>query len=236
MSKLYEAVQRHAETARPVSRTEVLRAVPARITDSRRREMKSLAHALEAVSPHDKGAIVLFTASRPREGTTTVVCEFARAVVSLFGASVMVVDADPKKGSAKALGETQAQALTDYLRALPTNGVEAAKPGVTVAVWDINSLSAAIDEDDAAVLAQIGMLRERYDYTIFDVPSITEYPIAVSIGNHVDGVVMVVEAERTRWPVIENTKRAYEAIGAKVIGVVLNKRRFYIPRWVYKWM
>ena len=59
---------------------------------------------------------------------------------------------------------------------------------------------------------------------------------AVSLARHVDGVVIVIDSERTRWPVVENTKKAYESTGAKVLGVILNKRAFCVPNWVYKWL
>lgn len=48
-----------------------------------------------------------------------------------------------------------------------------------------------------------------------------------------DGSVIVVEAERTRSPVAQELKAMLETAGGRVIGAVLNKRRFYIPRWVY---
>jgi Mrp family chromosome partitioning ATPase len=44
----------------------------------------------------------------------------------------------------------------------------------------------------------------------------------------------VLEAEKTRWPVAENTKQMIEKNGGKVLGVVLNKRQFYIPDFIYR--
>jgi Mrp family chromosome partitioning ATPase len=50
----------------------------------------------------------------------------------------------------------------------------------------------------------------------------------------VDGVVLVVEAEKTRWQVVENLKEKIQNVGGNIIGVVFNKRRFYIPEALYK--
>jgi Mrp family chromosome partitioning ATPase len=50
----------------------------------------------------------------------------------------------------------------------------------------------------------------------------------------VDGVVLVVEAEKTRWPVAENVRDKIKGSGGNILGIVLNKRRYYIPEWVYK--
>jgi Mrp family chromosome partitioning ATPase len=50
----------------------------------------------------------------------------------------------------------------------------------------------------------------------------------------VDGVVLVIEAERVRTPVIERAVDTLQDCGANVLGAVLNKRRFPIPRFLYK--
>ena len=50
----------------------------------------------------------------------------------------------------------------------------------------------------------------------------------------VDGVVMVVEAEKTRSHVISNLKERIVRNGGKLLGVVFNKQHHYIPEWIYK--
>jgi len=50
----------------------------------------------------------------------------------------------------------------------------------------------------------------------------------------VGGVVLVVEAERTRAPIVEQARRAVEANGGRLLGVVMNKRRYHIPRAIYR--
>jgi len=52
----------------------------------------------------------------------------------------------------------------------------------------------------------------------------------------VDGVVLVVEAEKTRWQVVESLKEKIENSGGNILGMVFNKRRFYIPENIYRRM
>ena len=58
--------------------------------------------------------------------------------------------------------------------------------------------------------------------------------------NHIaallDGVVMVLSCEETRWEVAQNMKSRLEASGANILGVIMNKRRYYIPRLLYKFV
>jgi Mrp family chromosome partitioning ATPase len=47
-------------------------------------------------------------------------------------------------------------------------------------------------------------------------------------------VILVVESGKTRRQVALTAKRKLEGAGGKILGVVLNKRRYYIPEFVYK--
>ena len=44
------------------------------------------------------------------------------------------------------------------------------------------------------------------------------------------------EAGKTREQVAVWAKKELEEAGGKVLGVVLNKRKYYIPEWIYKWL
>jgi Mrp family chromosome partitioning ATPase len=46
-----------------------------------------------------------------------------------------------------------------------------------------------------------------------------------------DGVVLVVEAERTRSLSVRATQKTIQVHGGTVLGVVLNKRRSHVPRF-----
>jgi Mrp family chromosome partitioning ATPase len=234
MSKLYEALQQPVGPQVQIAAVEKRASAP-RLALASRRDMEALYQSLEAVLPAGTGKVVLFTASRANEGTTTIVREFAATLVNILGAAVLVVDADPNHGAAGSFGVSPVR-LADLIDAFPVKSGAAKQPGITVAAWDIGTLNALSSGDGVATLARSDALRAHFDYTIFDVPAIGDYPAATSIGRYVDGVVIVVEAERTRWPVVAYTRRAYETVGAKVLGIILNKRRFYIPNKIYRWL
>jgi Mrp family chromosome partitioning ATPase len=82
--------------------------------------------------------------------------------------------------------------------------------------------------------AFLGKLTERFDLVLIDSPPATLYPDGLSIVNKVDGVVLVVAAEDTRWPVAESVKDQITRSGGRLLGMVFNKRRFYIPEFIYK--
>jgi uncharacterized protein involved in exopolysaccharide biosynthesis/Mrp family chromosome partitioning ATPase len=79
------------------------------------------------------------------------------------------------------------------------------------------------------------MIRKRsYQFVIFDLPPVKEGSSTARLASLTDGVVLVVEAERVRWEVALRTRNSLMAAHANVIGAVLNKRKFYVPTWLYR--
>ncbi len=65
-------------------------------------------------------------------------------------------------------------------------------------------------------------------------PPINSYNDSNTLAAKMDGVIMVVEAENTRWEVAQSAKERIESDKVKILGVVLNRRKMYIPDWAYK--
>ncbi len=71
------------------------------------------------------------------------------------------------------------------------------------------------------------------DLIVLDSPPVLGSALTLALAPTVDGVVLLVEAERTRDAVAIAARDALTAAGAEVIGVVLNRRRFHVPKAVY---
>jgi protein-tyrosine kinase len=77
-------------------------------------------------------------------------------------------------------------------------------------------------------------MREKFDYVIFDAPPVNGYLDSIAICTKVDGVILVLESGNARRAVAIKAKQELEEAGAKVLGVILNRRKHYIPEWIYK--
>ena len=73
-----------------------------------------------------------------------------------------------------------------------------------------------------------------YKLIVLDLQSIGEGMSAVHSGGVSDGLILVVESDKVRREVIDRAREKLLKSGAKIICAVLNKRKFYIPRWLYK--
>jgi len=76
--------------------------------------------------------------------------------------------------------------------------------------------------------------KNEYSFVVLDTPAVWDENFAVSLGSVVDGIILVIEAEKMRWEVAMRAKERLTKDGEKIIGGVLNKRRFYVPEWLYK--
>lgn len=68
-------------------------------------------------------------------------------------------------------------------------------------------------------------LKQHADVVLLDSPPVLAVTDAAILARQVDGVVMVVEAGGTRRPLATSAKDALEKVGAKVLGVALNRLR-----------
>jgi len=80
-------------------------------------------------------------------------------------------------------------------------------------------------------------MRDRFDLIVIDGPALTSFPeMRVAIAG-IDGTILVIEAERTVSVAASRTIAAIEAAGGHLLGLMLNKRRYIIPDWIYgRWL
>jgi Mrp family chromosome partitioning ATPase len=98
--------------------------------------------------------------------------------------------------------------------------------------WNLSVISAghrAAVIDCEAVAGAIAEVMGQFDFVIIDLPPVNRYADAAILAPKVDGVILVVEADRTPVADAENAKRSLDRVGARIFGVVLNRRRSYVP-------
>ena len=67
------------------------------------------------------------------------------------------------------------------------------------------------------------------DLVVVDVPPLTSSPEANLILPQLDGVVLVVQANRSRLCALERTVEAVNQLDVRIVGSVLNKMRYDLP-------
>lgn len=72
-----------------------------------------------------------------------------------------------------------------------------------------------------------------YNYVIVDGHSVFGSSETSHLAKYCDGILFVVECEKTKWEVLQQAKEKISNIGGNIIGVIMNRRKYYIPRKIY---
>lgn len=75
---------------------------------------------------------------------------------------------------------------------------------------------------------------QAFDLVLWDLPPLTVSPAALLLARHVDGIVLLAQARRTRRQVALHSALRLQESGGKVLGVVLNRTLNFIPSWIYR--
>ncbi|MGH9773810.1 MAG: hypothetical protein ACRD50_02560 [Candidatus Acidiferrales bacterium] len=81
---------------------------------------------------------------------------------------------------------------------------------------------------------RIKELRAAFNSTLIDLPPVNHSADALALGQMADGVVMVIGAHSTRREVAQRAKQIWEAANVRLLGAVLNRKRFPIPEKLYR--
>ncbi len=80
----------------------------------------------------------------------------------------------------------------------------------------------------------LAKLRREFEYSIVEGPPAGESSEAAALGRSADGIILVLEAHRTRRAAARKIKGTLDAADVRVLGMVLTGRRFPIPEGIYR--
>jgi capsular exopolysaccharide synthesis family protein len=172
------------------------------------------------------------------EGVSTVATQLAVTAASVGQIPVLLVDANIEHPS-----------LHQTFPVMPTPGwtevVKGAKPfGQAIQPSGVENLSilpsgrASPDHSQPWEVADLAglfqKLKAEFELIVCDLPAVGQTGRAVRLAGCMDGVLLVVEAERVRWEAAQKVKELLSDANAHLVGAVLNKRRHYAPAWLYR--
>lgn len=80
----------------------------------------------------------------------------------------------------------------------------------------------------------IDLLRSKFHYILFDCPALRDSGDTLGIAAMVDGLLLIVEADRTTKAEILQAERQIEGAGGRLYGSILNKRKYLVPEWAVR--
>lgn len=79
-------------------------------------------------------------------------------------------------------------------------------------------------------------IRNKYRYALVDCGSMKATQSAIRLAPLVDGIILVLEANRTQTDQIHYAEKTIEGVNGRILGHVLNKRTYVIPDWFHRIM
>jgi len=246
MSKIFEALMKADATPKAEQRS--VKFTPLNLLQNKRRPIKvdfdldpfleeqyqKLRRRLAPQPDQPSVKAIMIAATTHGEGATTTSAILASMLARSGHSKILLVDANlrtPALDGVFSDAETP-EGLTDV--------IASDKPFET-AIYQTNfsnlfllpvgrphsSPSYLFDGDPISNL--LVSLKERFDFIIFDGAPLDGYSESFFLASKVDGVILVVESERTKKQVVKKIKKELEFGPINLLGIVLNKKKNYVP-------
>lgn len=229
-------VKKSADTTKSSSQrdSEFLRG----LEENFRRSLMTLRNAVESERRESESRTIVFTSAVKGEGKTTVISAFSRVLAIGGSQRLCIVDCSIRNpGLHRLFGVDNKQGIIDYL----DGKVEL--QAIVHEIGNIDLIPAGVTADiDVSIplfnserMAQaVRQLSETYDYVLIDTPAILEAAETPIISSYVDGVILIVHTGSTRREVIKRAMLMVEKLDGRFIGTVLNRKKYYIPEFIYR--
>jgi len=245
MGKTHEALERaekeyqenYLETADGPNESVVSKRpgkLPMQVSSDRFQEVKT---RLITSFPLGSVKTILFTGTVHGDGCTTTAAGFANTLAQNCLLNVLLIDANLRSPRLHEIFNVQYnQGLADLLTI--EKGISLFKKvghgNLCLIPCGKKNIGPLTIFESARFEKTLELMREKFDYVILDAPPVNTFAETKVMGKIVDGVILVVESGKTRKQVAIKAKQELEEAGAKVLGVILNRRKHYIPNWIYK--
>lgn len=178
---------------------------------------------------HPELRSLMVTSCAPGDGATTVVSFLAKYLAESMGRRVLLIDANFDNPALPSVFAPRGsvQGLTP---------VSTENPKIDLITKDALVSATGRVFDSTEFKSALAKLASQYDTILIDAAAATVCPDTMLLGPQVDGVVLVVQAEKTRRQVAEKAKEDLEAVGARLLGAILNQRMHVIPDFMYRYV
>jgi capsular exopolysaccharide synthesis family protein len=181
---------------------------------------------------------LLICAANRGEGASTVALGIAMAAAEVRDQPVLLIDGNLSHPQVcEAFGMTELHGLGDLLagsidvksavRSTPIQNLQVMGAGIApssqISMLESPAFKNLLDRLDAA-----------YALIIIDGPPVNGFPESVLFAVQVDRVLLVVKSGITRVQVVSTALARLAARGCDQVDLVLNRRTFPIPPWLYR--
>jgi capsular exopolysaccharide synthesis family protein len=197
---------------------------------------KSVIGQIEIALPQQTSRVILLSSSVYGEGTTDVGLGLAMTSAGEMGRKTVIVDCNLHHPDLHLRFGVPDVGLGEYMTGRVGIDEAVSKTSVpnlyTMPLGrGVASLAAYGDQGLAKLIAE---LRSNFEYVLIDAAPVGIYPECVVLCDKVDGVILVVRYGSTKREIVKRAKEIITRADGQVLGVLLNRRKFPIPEFLYR--
>jgi protein-tyrosine kinase len=183
--------------------------------------------------------LALVSSSRG-EGTSTCTANIAKYLACKWDSRVLMVDANLRNPALHELADVDRNGgLAEYLSG--SLGLDTVVKKTSIPRLFVITAGAPSEDLNPNRVFETTTVRDRlipetgsFDFILFDCPPVNLFLEAINVARLCDGVVLVVEGEKTRRQAAQSAQEQLSRANCNILGVFMNKRKFYIPRLLYE--
>lgn len=236
-NRSFEVLQPSVEPEPEITPVVPAEAIPLRAEGAELDELSRLVSRVFTSGAESPGH-VMFSGTEPDAGSSRICARTAEVLASRVNGSVCVVDANLcSPGLHEQFGIGNHFGLTDALR----QGGSVRKYSQSLVGDKLWLLSSGSEVDNWQTLiasqqmnARIAELCREFDYVLVDIPPVNFLSEGIMLGKMSDGLILVLKANSSRREVAQKVVKELKAAKVRLLGAVLNERRFPIPKAIYQ--
>lgn len=195
-------------------------------------EFSQLANRLLDHKREDRGAVIAFASTASGEGASFVSYNAALMLATVYHQKVCWIDGNfqsPQKLLLHNDGPTLATLLQNPERVADLR--PAGNPTLVPGGLNLQAVRGLFADQKCQDLMRA--LRARFDFVIIDLPPVQGTTDTALMATATDGVTLVIEQRYLKREVINHGIESLRSKGVHILGAVINKRSYDLPKAIY---
>jgi receptor protein-tyrosine kinase len=183
----------------------------------------------------ERAKVIVVTSHGPGEGKSTT-CANLGVVLAQAGKNVLILDCDFRKPIIhRFFGLRNVVGVVDVLAGERKLQDVEAEPVKGLRVMPVGHIPPNPSElvGNPRFSELLASLREQFDYVLIDAPPVGLVSDPAILATQGDGVLLVSDAQNTRKGFVRQSMRSLEAVGARVLGTVMNNVKVSNTEYFY---
>jgi protein-tyrosine kinase len=208
-----------------------------RMEEKERAEVMKFVQQVFLTPGEEAPRTVVLTGIEAGNGCTWICCRAAELLASQDMSPICIVDANfHSPGLHQVFGVENHHGFSDALEA--TESIRSfVRPLDRQNLWLLSCGSNAADRGSLLSSNRMRLLlaelRRYFKYVLIDSPALSVGNDGIALGLATEGVVLILKADSSRREVARKAVQDLQNAGVRILGAVLNQRRFPIPQAIY---